>query len=147
MNAADHIEGQGTRGAKALAYWIFTGLLAAELLLGGIWDVARTHHVVEVITQLGYPVYVLIILGVWKLLAVPALLAPRLPLLKEWAYAGVFFEMTGAAVSHMARGGDSEIIVTLVTVALAVVSWWLRPAGRRCLPSPQWQHRRRDERA
>ncbi|MGA7521532.1 MAG: DoxX family protein [Acidobacteriaceae bacterium] len=117
--------------ARMIGYWVVTGLLAAELLTGGIWDVARIHHVVEVVTQIGYPAYVLTILGVWKLLAVPALLAPRLPLLKEWAYAGVFFEMTGAAVSHMACGGGPEVIVTLVTAALAVISWWLRPASRR----------------
>ncbi|HEY1807172.1 MAG TPA: DoxX family protein [Acidobacteriaceae bacterium] len=118
--------------ARTVGYWIVTGLLAAELLTGGVWDVARTSHVVAVVTQIGYPVYILTIVGVWKLLAVPALLAPRFPLLKEWAYAGVFFEMTGAAVSHRARGGGPEVIVTLLTAALAVISWWLRPASRRC---------------
>lgn len=132
MRVAGHGEGQVRTGAKATAYWSVTGLLVAELLLGGIWDIARTRHVVDVVTQLGYPAYILTILGVWKLLAAPALLAPRLPLLKEWAYAGVFFEMTGAAVSHLACGGGPGVIVALVTAALAVVSWWLRPASRRC---------------
>jgi len=132
-----HNPGQRPARTAMIGYWIVTGLLVAELLAGGIWDVARTRHVVQVVTQLGYPAYILTILGVWKLLAVPALLAPRLPLLKEWAYAGVFFEMTGAAISHMACGGGVEVIVTLVTATLAVISWWLRPASRRCGTSPQ----------
>lgn len=131
MPSKGHIERLETARSRVVSYWIVTGLLGAELLMGGIWDVARTRHVVEVVTQLGYPVYILAIVGVWKLLAVPALMAPRLPLLKEWAYAGIFFEMTGAAVSHMACGGGSEVIVTLVTAALAVCSWWLRPESRR----------------
>ena len=131
MGNSGDIERQAPIRSKVGAYWIVTGLLVAELLAGGIWDVARTRHVVEVVTQLGYPAYILTIVGVWKLLAVPALVSPRLPLLKEWAYAGIFFEMTGAAVSHMACGGGPEVIVTLVTAALAVISWWLRPQSRR----------------
>lgn len=131
MHTSGEIERLETGRSRIVGYWIITGLLVAEMLVGGIWDVARTRHVVEVVTQLGYPAYILTILGVWKLLAVPALLAPRLPLLKEWAYAGIFFEMTGAAVSHMTHGGGSEVIVTLVTAALAVCSWWLRPKSRR----------------
>ncbi len=133
MHGSVNKDEKPTTRARMIGYWVITGLLTAELLTGGIWDVARTRHVVEVVTQLGYPAYILTILGVWKLLAVPALLAPRLPLLKEWAYAGVFFEMTGAAVSHMARGGGPEVVVTLVTAALAVISWWLRPGTRRPL--------------
>jgi hypothetical protein len=132
MRISEGNERQGTGRARGIAYWIITGVLAAELLTGGIWDLARTSHVVAVVTQLGYPIYILTIVGVWKLLAVPALLAPRFPLLKEWACAGVFFEMTGAAVSHMACGGGPEVVVTLVTAALAVTSWWLRPVSRRC---------------
>lgn len=131
MLGSGDIDRLGTTRSKIVGYWIVTGLLAAEMLTGGIWDVARTRHVVEVVTQLGYPAYMLTILGVWKLLSVPALLAPRMALLKEWAYAGIFFEMTGAAFSHMSHGGGSEIVVTLVTAALAVSSWWLRPMSRR----------------
>lgn len=141
MRMAGDDKARGT-GARLIGYWTVTGLLAAELLVGGIWDVARTRHVVEVVTQLGYPAYILTILGVWKLLAVPALLAPRLPLLKEWACAGVFFEMTGAAASHMACGGGPEVIVTLVAAALVVVSWWLRPASRRCVAQTEMQEAR-----
>lgn len=131
MRDSDTNGGKGRTRAALIGYWLVTGLLTAELLTGGTWDVVRTRHVVEVVTRLGYPAYILTILGVWKLLAVPALLAPRLPLLKEWAYAGVFFEMTGAAVSHMARGGGPEVVVGLMTAALAVASWWLRPESRR----------------
>jgi hypothetical protein len=117
--------------AKRIGYWIFTGLLAAELLAGGAWDVARTHYVADVVTRLGYPLYLLTILGVWKLLAVPAVLIPRFGRLKEWAYAGIFFEMTGAVVSHAACGEGSATIAPLVITALAVASWALRPANRR----------------
>lgn len=129
-------EGQGRTRARKIGYWIITGLLVAELLTGGIWDVVRTSYVVAVVIRLGYPLCVLTIVGVWKLLAVPALLAPGMGLLKEWAYAGVFFEMTGAAASHAASGEYREAIAPLLIAALVVVSWWLRPASRRCGSTP-----------
>jgi len=125
------MQGKAVQG-KSVGYWVTTGLLAAELLTGGVWDVSRTHYVVGVVARLGYPLYVLTIVGVWKLLAVPALLAPGLPRLKEWAYAGVFFEMTGAAVSHAACGEGRAAIAPLMLAALALASWGLRPASRSC---------------
>jgi hypothetical protein len=115
-----------------IGYWIITAILVAELLTGGIWDIVRTAYVAGVVTRLGYPLYILTVVGVWKLMAVPALLAPRLPLLKEWTYAGIFFEMTGAAASHAACAEGREMIAPLVIAMLAVVSWGLRPASRRC---------------
>jgi hypothetical protein len=115
---------------KNVGYWLVTASLAIELLTGGIWDVARTHYVVGVVTQLGYPEYVLTILGIWKLLAVPALLLPGFPRLKEWTYAGVIFEMTGAAASHAACGDAKATIAPLVIAAFGVASWTLRPPSR-----------------
>src|SRR5215469_1011698 len=80
---------------------IATALLLSELVLGGIWDVLRLPRVRGVIEHLGYPTYFLVILGVWKLLGAVALVIPRFPRLKEWAYAGVVFNLTGALVSHV----------------------------------------------
>ena len=118
------------RRSQAIAYWMTTGLLAAELLAGGILDVTWRPYVVGVVTRLGYPAYILTIVGAWKLLAVPALLAPGFPRLKEWAYAGVFFEMSGAVVSHAACGKRQAMIAPLVLTALGMASWWLRPQSR-----------------
>ncbi|HEY1389303.1 MAG TPA: DoxX family protein [Ktedonobacterales bacterium] len=83
-----------TMNMKLIGYWTATSIVAFELVVG--------DPVVQVITQLGYPVYLLTVLGVWKLLGAVALLAPRFLRLKEWAYVGTFFEMTGALMSHVA---------------------------------------------
>ena len=122
---------------KAIAYWIATTLIALETLAGGVTDLAHGRTmlvsgppVVEVVTQLGYPIYVLVILGVWKLLGGVTLLAPRLPRLKEWAYAGIFFELTGAAASQAAHGNWGEVTAPLFLTALTIASWALRPPSR-----------------
>jgi hypothetical protein len=118
--------------AKRIAYWTATGLVTAELGLGGAWDVLRVPHVRDLVDHLGYPSYFLVILGVWKLLGMVALLAPGLPLLKEWAYAGVVFTDTGAVASHLVVGyGSGELAVLIPLIALTVLSWSLRPASRR----------------
>jgi hypothetical protein len=84
------------------------------------------------ITHLGYPIYFLTILGVWKLLGVVAVLIPKFPLLKEWAYAGFFFAMTGAAFSHVAVSDPmGELVPSLFLLVLTVVSWSFRPADRK----------------
>lgn len=83
-------------------------------------------------TRLGYPVYLLTILGVWKILGVVALLAPKLPLIKEWAYAGFFFAMSGAAISHLAsRHPVTDMLPSLLLLVLTIVSWYFRPADRK----------------
>jgi len=122
---------------KTIGYWTTTTLIALETLTGGITDLVHGRTmlvsgptVVDVITQLGYPVYLLTILGVWKILGGITLLVPRFPRLKEWAYAGIVFELTGAAASHAARGNWSELTAPLVLTALAVASWALRPPNR-----------------
>jgi hypothetical protein len=116
---------------KVIGYRIATGLLAAAFLAGGAAELASTPAAVAATLALGYPAYFLTILGVWKVLSVPALLAPRFPRLKEWAYAGIFFDLTGAAASH-AFSGDSagKIAIPLVLLLVAAASWALRPASR-----------------
>jgi len=102
---------------RAVAYWVTTALLAFELGLGGVWDVLRVPQVRGVMDRLGYPAYFLIILGVWKILGAIAVIIPRFPRLKEWAYAGVVFNLTGALASHIASGLiDSGTLVYLVVM-------------------------------
>ena len=117
---------------KTIGYWVTTGLIALAFGFGGFADLSRGPEMVEGMTKLGYPVYFMVILGLWKVLAVPALLAPKLPRLKEWAYAGIAFDLTGAAFSHAAAGDAAgKVITPLVILAIAVASWALRPASRK----------------
>jgi len=89
---------------------------------------------VDGITHLGYPIYFLTILGIWKILGVVALLIPKFPLLKEWAYAGFFFAMSGAAFSHFASGDSmNEIFPSLLLLILTLVSWYFRPSDRKII--------------
>lgn len=123
---------------KKTVYWLTTTLIALETLAGGVVDLTRGRTnvvagtpVADVLTSLGYPTYVLTILGVWKVPGAVVLLAPRLPRLKEWAYAGIVFELTGAAASHAARRhGASDVVAPLVLLSLAIASWALRPPSR-----------------
>jgi DoxX-like family len=117
---------------QPLAYWLATAAVVAELELGGAWDLARLPTVRDLVTGLGYPSYFLVLLGTWKVLGGIALLVPRRPLLKEWAYAGTFFVYTGAIVSHLTTGyALGELGLLAVLTALTVLSWVLRPASRR----------------
>jgi DoxX-like protein len=117
---------------RAAGYWAATACVAAELGVGGVWDIARLPFVADVLAHLGYPSYFLVLLGTWKVLGAAALLVPRQPLLKEWAYAGAFFTYTGAMISHLTTGYDlSEVAVLGVMTALTITSWALRPASRR----------------
>jgi uncharacterized membrane protein YphA (DoxX/SURF4 family) len=117
---------------KPVAYWITTSIVAVVLLGGGVASVAMLHDNVAGMVRLGYPAYMLVILGVWKLLGGIVLVAPRLPRLKEWAYAGAIFDLTGAAVSNAVSGmGIAHVASPLVFAAIALVSWALRPATRR----------------
>lgn len=118
---------------RLLVYWTATALVEFELVLGGIWDVLRVPHVREVIQRLGYPEYFLIILGVWKLLGSIALVVPRFPRLKEWTYAGIIFNFTGAIASHLAARyiEVGALIYLSGMTAVTLVSWALRPPSRR----------------
>src|SRR3954467_13710722 len=86
-----------TMKAHKLGYWITTALVALAFASGGVFDILKPPPVAATMAHLGYPVYVAVILGGWKLLGTAALLAPGLPRLKEWAYAGILFDLTGAA--------------------------------------------------
>ena len=122
----------GSTRWRSVGYWLATLLVAAELGVGGIWDIARIPSVRDLVTHLGYPSYFLVLLGIWKVLGALALLVPRRVLLKEWAYAGAFFTYTGAIVSHLTTGYDlGELWLLAVLTGLTVLSWALRPPSRR----------------
>ena len=122
--------------ARSIAYWLFTIIVAFELAAGALWDLLRIEYVRVILTHLGYPLYLLTILGVWKILGAAAILAPRFQRLKEWAYAGAFFSYTGAAASHLLAGDRVPMwAAPLVFSAFTIGSWALRPASRR-LPAP-----------
>ena len=117
--------------ARTVAYWTTTAFLVFALLSGGIAELTHQPHTLEGMKQLGYPLYFVMILGFWKVLGSLALLAPGFRRLKEWAYAGVFFDMTGAVVSHAVCADAAwHVAVTAGLALLAVASWWLRPASR-----------------
>jgi hypothetical protein len=118
--------------AKAVGYWICTVLTAFVFLSGGVVYLLRVPEVVAGVTRLGYPAYVVTILGVWKLLGGGAVLLPGFPLVKEWAYAGMIFDLTGAAASSAASGAElRHVLVPLALAGLVVASWALRPESRR----------------
>lgn len=127
--------------ATTLVYWGATGILALGLAAGGAFDLMLAPEIAEAMEHLGYPDYFARILGTWKVLAVPALLLPGFTRLKEWAYAGVIFNMTGAAASHLAVGdGLGGAGAPLFLATLAVVSWATAPAARQLgqrLPLPE----------
>ncbi len=115
-----------------IIYWISTLWLALGMVSTGIVQIVKMDREVENFIGLGYPLYLLTILGVWKILGVVALLVPKFTLLKEWAYAGFFFAMTGAIISHVVSGdGAKEIFGPALLLILTVVSWYFRPAERR----------------
>jgi hypothetical protein len=125
----------GSARYRPAAYWLATGLVAAELGVGGIWDIARLPLVRDVVAGLGYPSYFLVLLGSWKVLGAIALLVPRRALLKEWAYAGAFFAYSGAIVSHLTTHYDlGELGLLAILTPLTVLSWALRPPSRRTRP-------------
>lgn len=115
-----------------IIYWIATVWLALGMVSTGIVQLLRMQDEVEVITNLGYPVYILTLLGVWKILGVMTVLIPKFPVLKEWAYAGFFFAMSGAALSHLVVGhGAKELFGPTLLLVLTALSWHFRPADRK----------------
>jgi len=121
----------GKKKAQTVGYWVTTGLLVF-CMTGGIFELLGMHTTKDGLMRLGYPAYILPALGLGKILAILALLWPGLPRLKEWAYAGIFFNMLGAVVSHVAcKDPVWTVVVTVTIAALTLASWALRPHSRR----------------
>jgi hypothetical protein len=117
-----------------IIYWIATLWLALGMTATGVVQILKMKEEVDMMNHLGYPLYFLTILGIWKILGVMAVLIPKFSLLKEWAYAGFFFAMSGAIFSHLACG-DALIALfgpTLLLV-LTIVSWYFRPMERKLI--------------
>lgn len=121
---------------KKIFYWISTIFVSLGMLAGGVQQALQIGGYNEIVTKLGYPLYMLTILGVWKILGVIAILVPKFPLIKEWAYAGFIFAMSGAAISHFAVGQPiTEAIPSLILLSMVILSWYLRPADRKLVTS------------
>lgn len=117
-----------------IIYWIATIWLALGMTSTGIVQLIKMKEEVDMMAHLGYPLYFLTILGIWKILGVIAILIPKFPLVKEWAYAGFFFAMSGAAFSHLACGdGAMEFFGPVLLLILTVTSWYFRPADRKII--------------
>ena len=115
-----------------IIYWISTIWLALAMLASGLQQIFHTKAFVDIVVPLGYPLYFLTILGTWKILGVIAILIPRFRLVKEWAYAGFFFVMSGAIFTHIAAGSPaSELFPSSLLLVLTVISWYFRPADRK----------------
>jgi uncharacterized membrane protein YphA (DoxX/SURF4 family) len=122
--------------AKNIPYWITTILVAFPIGSGGVAQLAHLPATVDGFVHiLHYPPYFVTILGFWKVAGAIAILVPRFPRLKEWAYAGIFFDLTGAAASCAAVGGYGayafHVLAPLFLAVLAVASWALRPDSRK----------------
>lgn len=122
----------GSFDRKLAGYWVFTALFAAAMLAGAIGNLTRSESMATEIVGLGYPAYLMTILGVAKLSGALTLLAPGLPRLKEWAYAGFTFDLLGATASHAIMGDPIfATIKPLIVLALAGASYALAPESRR----------------
>ncbi len=131
-----------TKTLKTAAYWLTTGILAFDFGVGGVFHLTRSPQVMSAMAHLGYPAYFVTVLGVWKVLAGLALLTPHFPRLKEWAYAGIFFDLTGAALSLVAVGdGLGKALIPLAFLGFTWASYTLRPRSRT------WQSASSAERA
>ena len=131
--------GNLTSGKKGkIIYWVSTLWLALGMVSTGLGQLLKFKGQgdADMIAHLGYPLYLLTLLGVWKMLGVAAVLIPKFPRLKEWAYAGFFFVMTGAAFSHLAAGDPvTALIPSLLLLVLTIISWYFRPAERKTISS------------
>lgn len=127
--------------AKKITYWIATIWLSLGMVSTGLVQLLKAKEGqggVEMINHLGYPVYLLTLLGICKILGVVAILVPRFPVVKEWAYAGFIFIMAGAIFSHIATGDQATAIIpSLLLLALTVISWYTRPASRKIISADE----------
>ncbi len=120
-----------------IIYWIATIWLSLGMVATGAVQLFKGkagQGGLDMITHLGYPVYVLTLLGIWKILGVVAVLVPKFALLKEWAYAGFFFVMSGAIFSHLSIGDSvNEIFPSLLLLILTIISWYFRPPSGKII--------------
>ena len=128
-------------GIRIIAYWTFTVLLVFELAAGSLWNLLQIEWVRVQLNYLGYPLYFAYISGVWQIGGATAIIVPGFPRIKEWAYAGSFFQFSGAVASHLAAGDSVGAWLTpLVFSTFVILSWALRPADRRlpnARPAPE----------
>ncbi len=117
---------------KMIVYWVATAVLALGMLGTGIMQLLRVEFEATLMNHLGYPPYIMTILGICKMLGVPAILIPRSPLLKEYAYAGFFFMMMGAVSSHIACGDNILLVLPSVVMLVSILlSWYYRPLDKK----------------
>lgn len=118
--------------AKVISYWISLVLFSLAMGFGGVADLMKNPEIMESLKKLGYPEYLAMILGFWKVCGVIVILLPGLGLVKEWAYAGFLFDLTGAAASHaMVQDEFAKIVMPLIILMIGGCSWTLRPESRR----------------
>jgi hypothetical protein len=126
----------GIGKTSTIAFWIVTAVVCAAFVGSGIANLVHSPHIAADMARLGYPAYFSTILGAWKVLGALAIVAPRLPRLKEWAYAGMIFDLSGAAISRGVSGdGAAGVIPPVLVAALVVASWALRSADRVLAPT------------
>lgn len=117
---------------KRIIYWVFTLWMSLGMVSTAIVQLMKNKDELANFTNLGYPAYLMTIIGVWKLLGVIAILIPKRLLLKEWAYAGFFFVMSGAVISHLIVGDISgRTFPAILLFVLVIISWYFRPANRK----------------
>ena len=119
---------------RTIAFWVTTSVVVSELTAGSIWNLLQIEWIRVQLRHLGYPEYFALISGAWQAGGAAVIIAPRLPRLKEWAYAGAFFTWSGAVATHLLRGDHRPVSVWLTPLMFAmfaVTSWALRPADRR----------------
>ena len=115
-----------------IIYWVATIWLSLGMVSSGVVQMLRVKEEVDLFTHLGYPLYFLTLLAIWKFLGVVVVLLPKAPLLKEWAYAGFFFAMSGAVLSHIQLGDSlAETFPPVLLLVLTILSWYFRPADRK----------------
>jgi hypothetical protein len=127
-----HIAARPPVSRLEVGYWICTLYISLESLWAGITDILHAPPLFEELHRLGYPSHFGALLGIWKVLGAIALAIPRRPLLKEWAYAGMFFDFSAAIVAHAAaHDAPFWYLGPVLSLAALAASWHLRPASRR----------------
>jgi len=124
---------------KNIVYWVTTILMSVGMLGSGLAQIVHAKAMIDLVVPWGYPEYFLSIIGTWKVLGVIAILTPGFKLVKEWAYAGFFFVMTGALISHLASGhyDVKAIMGPLMQTIFIVLSWYCRPVSRKIVMANQ----------